>query len=127
MNTHYEKYKDQIKATAKAWLASHQEVRMYNTAKQRAEKAGLEFSIELSDIVIPKVCPLLGIELTNIFGKGRQQTNASLDRIDSSLGYVKGNIQVISDLANRMKQDATKEQLIAFAEGVLSFYSQRRV
>lgn len=122
MNTHYEKYKDQIKKNAKAWLHKNQEVRMYNTAKQRAEKHDIPFSIEVSDIVIPKYCPFLGLELTNIFGSGRVYTNASLDRIDSTLGYIKGNIQVISDLANRMKQDATPEQLLKFSEGIKKIY-----
>lgn len=124
MNIHYEKYKEQIKANAKRWLQEHPEVRMYHTAKQRAERFNIEFTITSEDIVIPKYCPLLGIKLTNTFGQGRQQTNASLDRIDSTKGYIKGNIQVISDLANRMKQDATKEQLLSFAKNILNLYQR---
>ena len=122
MNKHYEKNKDAIKATAKKWLHEHQEVRMYHCTKQRATKRGLEFTIEITDIVIPKYCPLLGIPITNTFGKGRQQTNASLDRKDSSKGYTPENIWVISDLANRMKSDATLEQLLAFAAGIITTY-----
>lgn len=122
MNKHYEKHKEKIKATAKKWLHIHQEVRMWSTAKQRAGKANLEFTIKTSDILIPTHCPFLGVPITNTFGKGRQQTNASLDRIDSSKGYVPGNIQVISDLANRMKQDATPRQLQNFALGILELF-----
>ncbi len=42
------------------------------------------------------------------------------DRIDSANGYTKDNIQVISSIANRMKWNATKEQLLTFCKGVLS-------
>ena len=122
MSSHYEKYKTEIKAAAKKWLHEHQEVRMYNCTKQRASKTGLEFTIEIKDIIIPAICPLLGVPITNIFGEGRQQTNASLDRKDSSKGYTPDNIWVISDLANRMKQDATPEQLLSFAKCIQDVY-----
>jgi len=122
MNTHYEKYKESIKATSKKYLQENQEYRLLHSAKQRAKRAGIEFSLGYSDIVIPEYCPYLGIKLTNTFGEGRIQSNASVDRIDSSIGYTVDNIQIISDLANRMKQEATKEQLVAFAKNILTLY-----
>lgn len=111
------------KATAR-YLNKNQAKRLYNTAKQRAAKQGVQFDLKETDIVIPEICPFLGVKLTNIFGEGRVQTNASLDRKDSSKGYTKDNIQVISDLANRMKQEATKEQLISFANNIKNYYKE---
>lgn len=91
---------------------------IYKSAKTRAKKKGLEFNIEKSDVVIPEACPYFGEKLT-VDSVGYNPWFPSIDRIDSSKGYIKGNVQVISTLANRMKWAATEDQLIAFAEGVL--------
>src|SRR5574340_63319 len=77
------------------------EWKMHQRAKMRSKENGREFSIEVSDIVIPDVCPILGIELNMNSGKsGAYRNSPSLDRIDNSKGYTKNNIQVISQLAN---------------------------
>lgn len=44
----------------------------------------------------------------------------SVDRINPHLGYVPGNVQVISYKANSMKRNCTMEELLMFAETVLS-------
>lgn len=111
----------QKKATQK-YLQNNPKKRMFFTARSRAKKHGMEFTIREADILIPDTCPYLGVPLTHAYGEGRVQSNASLDRIDSALGYVPGNVQVISDLANRMKQDATPAQLLAFAQNVLHIH-----
>jgi len=88
-------------------------------ARYRSVQEGIEFNLTLEDIVIPEVCPYLQTPFTLELGNGRQDTNPSLDKIDPTKGYIKGNVQVISELANRMKNSATKEQLITFARSVL--------
>jgi len=114
-----EKYrKARLKEDPKC-LGYDQERRLLYGAKFRANLHGLEFNLVKEDIIIPDVCKFLGIKLTNISGEGRIFSNASLDRIDSSKGYTKDNVQVISDLANRMKQEATNEQLVTFAQNIL--------
>lgn len=81
-------------------------------AKKRALLKGFEFNLEVEDIPeIPKYCPILGIEIkANIIGQPLD-SSPSLDRIDSKKGYIKGNIQIISNRANRIKADATIEEL----------------
>jgi len=115
---------EKIRDYVHKYQTAHPHKVLYTSAKQSAIKRNLEFNITEEDIIIPTHCPILGIELTFIRGKGRIQSNASIDRIDSTRGYVKGNIQIISDLANRMKQEATREQLITFATGILNRYQK---
>jgi hypothetical protein len=97
---------------------------LYLSAKNRAKKLGLPFDIELEDIVIPELCPYFQTPISRLVGKGKVDTNPSVDRIDSSKGYIKGNVQVISLLANRMKQNASIEQMVMFAEGVLKLHNK---
>lgn len=85
---------------------------LWAAAKHRAKINNLPFNIEIDDILVPVYCPVLGIKLN--FNKGKQASDsASLDRIINDQGYVKGNIQIISLKANRMKNDATLEELKA--------------
>jgi hypothetical protein len=97
---------------------------MFYMAKARAKRKNIPFSIEVSDIVIPKFCPILGIELE--YGKGKpQDSSPSLDKIIPKLGYVKGNIQVISRKANTIKTDASIEELLLFSRWILENYSNK--
>jgi hypothetical protein len=102
------------------WIENNFERKLFAQARKNAKYKNLEFNLELSDITIPDKCVYLNVDLTTTQGQGFQPTNASLDRIDNSKGYIKGNIQVISALANFMKRNATPEQLISFAKGVLA-------
>lgn len=97
------------------------EYRMHQRAKQRCRTSGREFDIQVSDIVIPDTCPILGTPLNMNSGRsGAYRNSPSLDRIDSTRGYTKDNIQVISQQANAMKHAASKEQLVKFAQWVLA-------
>jgi len=84
---------------------------MLKRAQKRAKRKGLVFDISLSDIDIPAVCPVLGISLAVTNGGTPSDTSPSLDRLDSRKGYVKGNVQVISWRANRIKCDATVDEV----------------
>lgn len=102
------------------WTSENWDYKLWSQAQNRARRDNIGFKIDRSDIVIPEYCSYLGCELTKIWGNGIVWTNASLDRIDNTKGYLKDNIRVISWLANSMKRDATAEQLVAFAKGVLA-------
>lgn len=81
-------------------------VLLYNRAKTRATKLGREFTITVDDIVIPDVCPVFNVPMV----RGTKYA-PSLDRMDSTKGYVPGNVKVISLRANVIKNDATAYEL----------------
>jgi hypothetical protein len=91
---------------------------IWEGARGNARAKGQEFAIQVDDIPdIPEFCPLLPwIRLTYEVGKQRQPGAPSLDRIDSSLGYVPGNVWIISWRANNLKGDATVEEIQALAK-----------
>ena len=94
--------------------------KMYHNAKHRSKKKGIPFDIEMEDITIPDICPLLGIPISLETGDKRSPNNPSLDRIDPdpSIGYVRSNIQVISARANWLKADATLTELKTLVENL---------
>ena len=83
---------------------------MFYDARKRALANDLPFSIEPDDIIIPAICPVLGIDM---MAGGPRDNVPSLDRIIPSQGYVPDNIRVISFRANRIKSDATASELRA--------------
>jgi len=101
--------------TEAGWLS-----RMLANARSRAAKKGIPFSIDKDDLkpLMVSHCPALGIELVYHGAGGNRYDSASLDRIVPSLGYVPGNIAVISYKANRMKSDSTTEELLMLAKWV---------
>lgn len=105
---------------ARKWRRDNPKRYLCQAAKTRAQRSGLEFNITPDDFDIPESCPVFGIPLKQSAG-GRSPSSPSLDRIDASKGYVKGNIEVISWRANDLKKDATPEELVQ-----LSAYVQAR-
>ncbi len=105
------------------WVAANYEKHLYTQSKGRARRSNLEFTIVLSDIIIPEYCPYLNIKLTRLWGHGRIDSNASIDRIDNSKGYIPDNIEIISFKANLIKRNATIDELKVFAKNVLLKFS----
>jgi hypothetical protein len=80
----------------------------YIKIRDRARSNGTPFDLEISDFIVPEFCPVLGLRLSR---GSDMECWPSLDRIDPKLGYTKGNVVVVSFLANRIKSNATVEQL----------------
>ena len=110
------------KECTKLYYNSHKDERMLRELRYRAKRKGLEFNLTIEDITGVGVCPVLGVPLERAVGGSALDNSPSIDRIDPSKGYVKGNVQVLSKKANAMKQDATPEELVKFAQWVLKTY-----
>jgi hypothetical protein len=96
--------------------------RMLMNAKSRSRQYKIPFNITIEDVPIPKICPILKVPL--VLGKANNYEFApSIDRIDSKKGYIKGNVKVVSALANRMKSNATKEQCLIFAKNIKNYFN----
>lgn len=111
-------YKKQYHCTKNGHLR-----RNLDQIKTRAKLKNLEFDLDAEYLFsIPSdVCPVFNCNLSwGVSKKVANFNSPSLDRIDSSKGYVKGNVQWVSHLANTMKQNANKEQLIQFANWILT-------
>lgn len=91
---------------------------LLTAAKRRAKLKGWEFDITKEDLIVPDKCPILNIP---IFSSDEKHcaNSPSIDRIDSSKGYIKGNVQILSYRANMLKNNGTLEEfklLVKFLE-----------
>ena len=65
------------------------------------------------------ICPISGQQMTYLQGLGNLETNISIDRIDSSLDYIKGNIQFICRRINTMKHNESLGSLIFWSRAIV--------
>lgn len=110
----------ELAAYNRAWRAAHPVKRENFVARilpfirHRAKKGGVVFNILAKDVHAPERCPVFGVVL--LYGGPRNHPCLpSLDRIDPKKGYVKGNVVVISNRANTIKNNATSSELQALA------------
>ena len=73
------------------------------------------------------ICPYSGISLLLPEWKAFEShpRRASLDRIDASKGYIEGNIQFVSILANYAKNQNTHEEMVNFCKQIAKFWKDR--
>lgn len=117
--THPEQVKQTKRASRLKTKREHPERLLLSAAKQRSRRDGTLFTITVDDVRIPRLCPILGVELKSGVGRGKHlDTSPSIDRIVPALGYVPGNVWVISSKANRMKSDATVKEIRLLADAL---------
>ena len=109
--------------SSKEWNAKNKDSLILKRLKERSVQKGLDFNLTVEDIKVPEKCPVFGFDLQRNH-KIPMFNSPSVDRIDPEKGYTKENIQVISQLANAMKQNATPEQLLQFAAWVFETYAK---
>ncbi len=97
-------------------------------ARRRAKVAGRKFAITLADLApFPKKCPVLGIRLD--YGPKKRapgQDSPSIDRIDSSKGYIPGNVWIISWRANSLKNNGQLWEFEALVRAIKEKTNARR-
>lgn len=93
-------------------------LKMLYSAKETAKRKGLPFNLTPEDIAIPDTCPVLGLELERSSGY-REENSPSLDRLIPSLGYIKGNVSVISWRANKLKQEGSAAEHFKIAQWMM--------
>ena len=85
-----------------------------NSIKTRSKAKGIPCDIDADYLIsiMPTHCPVLGVKLehrTN--NKANEPNSPQVDRIVPELGYVRGNVQIISRRANGIKSDASIEEI----------------
>ena len=96
---------------------------LWERAKRRSKQLNIPFDIELGDIIIPDRCFVFGFPIQVM--SDDQDCSATVDRIINHLGYVKGNIVVVSWLANQLKRDASLLELRLLAKFYKRFERRR--
>lgn len=81
----------------------------FTRKKQNAKRGKWGWALTPTDVQYPSICPILGIEL-DWFAEYTQENSPSFDRVDSTKGYIPGNVIICSWRANRIKNDGTAEE-----------------
>lgn len=108
------------------YFIDHPEKYLLTTIKGRCKRDGHAFNLSEKDFEnLPTHCPVFNTPLERNLGKRKWSRYAlSVDKINPELGYVTGNIQILSRLANNMKSDATPEELLLFADWIKRTYGK---
>lgn len=108
---------------AREWRVANPRQKVINNLISRCKRTGVPYDRALlENIVCPAECYYLQTPISFEMGKGRRppENTASFDRITPELGYVVGNVIIISMLANRMKSNSTPDQRRKFCRAEMA-------
>lgn len=106
----------------------------WNSVVRRAADSNKKFDLDIKygwDLFLfqNRKCKLSGSPIhfaSSIKAYNRGETTASLDRIDSSIGYEEGNVQWVHKSINKMKSDLPQDVFIDMCIRVASFQKGRQ-
>lgn len=107
----------------KAYRSANRQRYLFLSCRKRAQIENIPFNIEINDIIIPEICPILETKIIHEEGSDNLYS-PSVDKIIPELGYIKGNIRVISRKANMMKLNANKEELVKFSKNIVKYINE---
>ena len=112
----------------KEWRRSavYEAMRQKFRSKKHNNNDKYEWNLNFGDLTFPTHCPILGIELDYFCEDKYKDNSPSFDRVDSSKGYITGNVMIVSWRANRIKNNGTAEEHQKIADFMRSYSSQQQ-
>lgn len=89
--------------------------RTLSVVKSSCLKNDIPYGMTVDDLYpLPLSCPVFCTPLNWMSeGKGTSHDHPTIDRMVPELGYVKGNVRIISNRANRLKNNASLTEIEA--------------
>ena len=98
-------------------------------SKRRANSKNLPFDLtsDYLESIFPKncICPILGYKM-KVSNVSLGKLSPTLDRVNPRLGYVKGNVEFVSNIANCMMTSATGKDIKKFVKWATKRYKITR-
>lgn len=99
----------------------------FRARRNQSLKKGIPFTITFEELEQPEFCPVLGLKLNYEWsgkngGHLRDPSKATIDKVVPELGYVPGNVFVISWRANKLKSDMKLDEL----EKIMKYIKEKR-
>jgi hypothetical protein len=130
--TYARKRTDWRKAECRALDEEEVAWRLFQSARLKAKRRGLEFDLRFNDVlrqVKRGKCPVTGVPFDNR-SKPLQGPDlpfrASLDRVDNTRGYFADNIMVVSKIFNHAKYNWNSDDVLKMARGIVEAYNAKK-